>query len=373
VWSSNEQLVPHDSNRSSLVFNTNFGAVLPNAILNRTFYIDNVGSGNMTLSDPAVVSSNSSIFNALQPSVSIIPAGRSNSQTVPFTITFGFPTEGSYSAEITINNDARIRSPYKFTVAGRVVSPDSTAASTSSITLKIDPSVLVDSPNSRTGGNTLSRPAQPLAQAQAEPQLPTPQHQSKWLHRKAPATTSSAVTIQSRLSVFLTRFAATVARAAGIVPERVTVSVLNASQGLLRVVIAPSLDQSEPSPSVVTTAISTQLKDASSSLITSELGQFLDRSHNPEIQTVPVTLCADGVYREACPSTSNDSITKQAFFAPTVGVVGGAICIALAFAAVRLWRKRRAAVAADLCEPSAGAISTSQTGFELMQLQSTSG
>ena len=360
VWSSTGQLVRHGSPRGSRDANTDFGSIPPNTVLTRTFYVDNVGSGTLSLIVPSITSSNSS-FVITQPSANSVPAGTSNSQTVSFTITFSSSTEGTFSSVIRIQNDARIRSPYTFAVTGRAVAPNSLTGLAASFSLMVDPALLQDAINNCNRGNSQARSVSPQA-------LHAQTQQLKKLQRMI---TVSA--FQSRTSDCLLPFANAIAKAAGVMPERVNVRAVDASRGLIQVTVVPSIDLADPTPTSVTTTINTQLRDPGSNLNTDGLGPFLNRTFTPNQDTVPVNLCPDGVWRESCdsstappPAGSAFNLFDQPYFGPIAGLLTGLAVVAIALLVTK-WRKRRAASRA----PAAAGIGGFATG-SLMSLNSQS-
>jgi len=97
---------------------TDFGNVLVNGSLQRTFTIQNTGTADLTVS--SISSSNNARFTvgALTPA-SPIPAGMSAN----FTVTFNPIANGAQNATITVTNDDCSEAAYDFVVTGTGVTP----------------------------------------------------------------------------------------------------------------------------------------------------------------------------------------------------------------------------------------------------------
>lgn len=308
VWSSAGDFVPHGSTRASKETNTDFSTQLVNVETTRTFYIDNIGLGTMSLLPPVVtITSTSAAFFVSQPTVISLPSARSNSRTASFTVTFGSAANGTFTATISVANNAPIRSPYTFVVTGRVVnSVETTEATTTSVTMKVSPS---------TFDGATAVPARP--------------HLMNIFRGKANVATPVAT--QTTVASILSNFGTAIARALQIAPERVTVTIRNRAEGLLNVAIAPSLDETEANPAAAATVLIAQLRDPTSALATSELGTLIDLTHVPETETTDVTLCYDGIWRAECPDLKSGQLQREIWFGPVIAGLALALVIAIAY------------------------------------------
>ncbi len=104
------------SNTLNTSNNTDFGSVIYNNAITKTFVIQNTGTGTLNISSIAITGATSSMFTLINaPSVPFNLAGNA-SQT--FTIQFLPTAIGTNSALVTINNSDSDESSYDFVIGG---------------------------------------------------------------------------------------------------------------------------------------------------------------------------------------------------------------------------------------------------------------
>jgi MBG domain (YGX type)/Putative Ig domain/Abnormal spindle-like microcephaly-assoc'd, ASPM-SPD-2-Hydin len=114
VEGKSQDIVNGDSTPTTLD-GTDFGSVRVDGTRSNTFYVENVGNADLTLTaTPRVTITGSAAFSVtIQPTTPIIPGGRA-----PFSLKFAPTSTGTQTATVSIDNNDPAANPYVFTVQG---------------------------------------------------------------------------------------------------------------------------------------------------------------------------------------------------------------------------------------------------------------